>query len=135
MVFAKAAYEDILQRTPKISTPKSLPAWDESRVVIAEEEVVVTHNWDALRRMMWNYVGIVRSNDRLALAKKRIELLKQEISNHYSHYKVNKNLIELRNLILIAELIIDAAIKREKNVGLHFNADNINQTSTTPEAV
>ena len=89
----------------------------------SEEEITITHNWLELRRFMWNYVGIVRSNDRLARAERRINLLKQEVQEYYSHYHVNKNLLELRNLLTIAELIVSCALQRQESRGLHSTLD------------
>ena len=105
------------------SAPCQLPPWDESRVTDADEQVVLSHNWSELRRFMWDYVGIVRTNKRLQRAQHRIDLLKDEIREYYSHFKVNNDLIELRNLVLVAELIVRSALTRTESRGLHFTRD------------
>jgi L-aspartate oxidase len=97
--------------------------WDESRVTDSDEEVVVSHNWEELRRFMWDYVGIVRSNKRLQRARRRVDVLRHEISEYYSHFRVSNDLLELRNLVDVADLIITCAQRRRESRGLHYNID------------
>jgi L-aspartate oxidase len=101
----------------------ALPAWDESQVENADEQVVISHNWDELRLVMWNYVGIVRTNKRLERALHRIHLLRSEIDEYYAHFRVTRDLLELRNLVECAELIVRSALKRHESRGLHFSRD------------
>jgi len=123
LVFAKATAKKITSQLPAYQCQSTLPLWDDSRVTGSEEGVVVTHNWDELRRFMWNYVGIVRKNKRLLLAKQRVELLQREIGDYYRQYLINNDLIELRNLATVAELIIDSAMQRKESRGLHYTLD------------
>lgn len=121
LVFAEAAAEDILSNPlPEI---RALPHWDESRVIDADESIVISHNWDELRRFMWDYVGIVRTNKRLERAAHRIKLLAREIDEYYSNFRVSNDLIELRNLVQTAELIVRSAKRRHESRGLHFSRD------------
>jgi len=124
LVFAEAAAAQIKTQIDLPSPPHKLRAWDESRVTDSDEEVVVSHNWDELRRFMWDYVGIVRTDKRLQRAMHRVNLLQHEIDEYYSHFRINPNLIELRNLTLVAELIIRCAIQRKESRGLHFSLDH-----------
>ncbi|MCW8931045.1 MAG: L-aspartate oxidase [Gammaproteobacteria bacterium] len=123
LVFGKAAAEKIKTELQRYVCEPLLPPWDDSRVTGSEEGVVVTHNWDELRRFMWNYVGIVRKNKRLLLAKQRIKLLQREIDDYYRQYLINSDLIELRNLATVAELIIDSAMDRKESRGIHYTLD------------
>jgi L-aspartate oxidase len=123
VVFARAAAQHILAKLDTQSPLPALPAWDDSRVSDSDEEVVITHNWHELRLFMWDYVGIVRTNKRLERALHRVELLQQEIQDYYSHFRVSHNLLELRNLVQVAELIIRCAMQRKESRGLHYNLD------------
>ena len=122
LVFGEAVAKHILQS--KIdATSFNLPHWDESRVTDADEEILITHTWNELRRFMWNYVGIVRTNKRLSRALHRIHMLRDEVHEFYTNFKVSHNLIELRNLLQVAELIVESAIARHESRGLHFSRD------------
>jgi L-aspartate oxidase len=103
--------------------PPALPAWDDSRVSPAAESVLISHNWDELRRCMWNFVGIVRSNERLQQANLRLAVLREEVQNFYARFCISRDLLELRNLVQVAELIVQSAQLRQESRGLHFNRD------------
>jgi L-aspartate oxidase len=121
MVFARAASQDI--ENSQCQNSPALPGWDDSRVTDADESVVISHNWDELRRFMWDYVGIVRTNKRLERAAHRIALLQDEINEFYANFHVSRDLLELRNLVQVADLIVQSARARHESRGLHFSRD------------
>jgi L-aspartate oxidase len=123
LVYGWSAAEDITKRTPYARKVVSLPAWDESRVDNPDELVVIQHNWHELRLFMWDYVGIVRTTKRLERALRRITMLQQEIDEYYAHFRVSNNLLELRNLVQVAELIVRCAMMRKESRGLHYTLD------------
>lgn len=124
-VMAQKAAEDILHllQKPHICVPQLIPSWDASQVTPEQEKILINHNWDELRRVMWDYVGIVRSNKRLMRAKSRIQLIQQEVEDYYQHHTISADFVELRNLVTLAELIVDSALSRHESRGLHFNKD------------
>lgn len=122
-VYGRAAAKDILRELPDCANTTTLPAWDASQVTDSDEDVIIAHNWDELRRFMWDYVGIVRTTKRLMRAQHRVRLLLSEIDEFYSNYKVSRDLLELRNLALVADLMIRSAMKRKESRGLHYTLD------------
>jgi len=129
LVYSASAAADILAEK-SVKLPK-LPRWDESRVTNPDEEIVISHNWDELRRFMWDYVGIVRTTKRLERAMHRIKLLEREIDDYYANFRVSNDLIELRNLVLTAHLIVKSAQARKESRGLHYSLD---YPDTLPQA-
>jgi L-aspartate oxidase len=131
-VWGRASAESIRRALPTAPAPQPVKDWDESQVIDSDEAVVISHNWDELRRFMWDYVGIVRTTKRLERALRRVELLQAEIAEFYSHYRVSADSIELRNLVMVAELIIRSALARRESRGLHYTIDHPGQL---PEAL
>ncbi|MGB0936951.1 MAG: L-aspartate oxidase [Colwellia sp.] len=123
LVSARAAALEISDSLDANALYKTLPQWDDSRVTNSDEEVVIQHNWHELRLFMWDFVGIVRTTKRLERALNRVELLQKEIQDYYQHFKVGNNLLELRNLVQVAELIIRCALERKESRGLHYTLD------------
>ena len=132
IVYAQSAAQHILAKLDNIHVPDLSPQWDESRVRDSDEDVVISHNWDELRRFMWDYVGIVRTHKRLERATHRIKLLQKEIAEYYSNYTVSSDLIELRNLAIVAELIIRSAHERKESRGLHYSPDYPEKSPIAP---
>lgn len=123
IVYGRSAAETISASLHNHDPLPDVPSWDESQVTDSDEDVIIAHNWEELRRFMWDYVGIVRTNKRLQRAQHRITLLQQEITEYYSNYKVSRDLIELRNLTTVAELIVRSAMLRKESRGLHYTLD------------
>lgn len=123
LVFAEAAATDLLATLDQLPEPPTPRAWDESRVTDSDEDVVVSHNWLELRTFMWDYVGIVRTTKRLQRAQHRVELLKREIQEYYGNYRITAHLLELRNLVVCADLIVRSALARKESRGLHYTLD------------
>ena len=132
LVFSEAAANDINQHWQDLPLEENIPDWDESRVTDSDEEVVVSHNWDELRRFMWDYVGIVRTDKRLERAMRRTGVLDHEIEEYYSNFRVTGDLIELRNLVQAATLIIRCAMLRHESRGLHYTLDHPETDNTKP---
>jgi L-aspartate oxidase len=123
LVFAEIAATNISQQLSSLTMPEPVPEWDNSLVSESDEEIVVAHNWDELRQFMWDYVGIVRTNKRLSRAMHRLAILKQEIAEYYAKFHISSDLLELRNLVIVAELIIRCAQHRKESRGLHYTKD------------
>ncbi|MFM2099342.1 MAG: L-aspartate oxidase, partial [Pseudomonadota bacterium] len=131
-VFGDSAARDILDHWEALTLPPPIRAWDESRVTDSDEEVVIQQCWREIRHFMWNFVGIVRTTKRLERAKHRIDLLRQEVEDYYRNFRVTPDLIELRNLVEVADLIIRSALLRHESRGLHYTLD---YPDTLPVAV
>nr|WP_317893472.1 L-aspartate oxidase [uncultured Sphingomonas sp.] len=131
-VFGEAAAQHIATHWDELAPPPPIRAWDESRVADSDEEVVIKQNWTEIRRFMWNYVGIVRTTKRLERAQHRIAMLTEEVNDYYGHFRVTPDLIELRNLLQSAELIVRCALHRKESRGLHYTLD---YPETLPDAV
>ncbi|WP_313112680.1 L-aspartate oxidase [Pseudescherichia sp.] len=123
LVYGWSAAEDISGRLSAVPEVTMLPAWDESQVEDPDERVIIQHNWHELRLLMWDYVGIVRTSKRLERALRRIQMLQQEIDEYYANFRVSNNLLELRNLVQVAELIVRCAMQRKESRGLHYTLD------------
>lgn len=135
IVYAQSAAEDIIAKLATTPTPEPCKAWDESLVTNSDEDVVIYHNWDEIRRFMWDYVGIVRTHKRLERALRRVQLLQSEIHEYYAHYKISSDLIELRNLAMVAELIIRSAMLRKESRGLHYSLDHPEPAATAKDTL
>lgn len=135
VVYATAAADAIHQELGAPEASLTIPTWDESQVTDSDEDVIISHNWDELRRFMWDYVGIVRSKKRLQRAQHRVDLLQSEITEYYSNYKVSKDLLELRNLALVSELIIRSAALRKESRGLHYTIDHPNLAAEARDTI
>ncbi|MEO8547433.1 MAG: FAD-binding protein, partial [Sphingomicrobium sp.] len=123
LVFGEAAARHIVKCWDELAASPAIRAWDESRVTDSDEEVVITQIWGEIRRFMWNFVGIVRTTKRLERAKRRIDMLRQEVGDYYRNFRVTPDLIELRNLLEVADLIVRSALSRHESRGLHYTLD------------
>ncbi|PLW68006.1 L-aspartate oxidase [Pseudohalioglobus lutimaris] len=135
IVYAESAAQNIASGLQHVAQPSPPRPWDESQVTDSDEDVVISHNWDELRRFMWDYVGIVRTDKRLQRAAHRVELLQSEIAEYYGNYKVSNDLLELRNLAMVAELMIRCAITRKESRGLHYTLDYPDQLEDAVDTV
>ncbi|MEX3074185.1 L-aspartate oxidase [Vibrio alginolyticus] len=131
VVYAWSAAKDILKHLSEVSLASQLPCWDESQVTNSDEEVIIQHNWHELRLFMWDYMGIVRTDKRLERALRRIQMLQQETHEYYSNFRVSNNLLELRNLLQVAELMVRCAMQRKESRGLHYTLDYPNQLESS----
>ena len=134
-VFGEAAARHIAANWDDLPPPPPIRPWDESRVTDSDEEVVIKQNWTEIRRFMWNYVGIVRTTKRLERAAHRIKMLNEEVADYYGHFRVTPDLIELRNLLQSAELIVRSALHRRESRGLHYTLDFPNTDKTAQDTV
>jgi L-aspartate oxidase len=135
LVFGESAADDILAQWDSLPPPPKIRPWDESRVTDSDEEVVIAQTWGEIRRFMWNYVGIVRTTKRLERAKHRIDMLRREVRDYYKHFRVTPDLIELRNLVEVADLIIRSALSRHESRGLHYTLDYPGQLAEAKDTV
>ena len=135
MVFATAAAEHINSHPESLESNLEIPFWDETQVTNSDEDVIISHNWEELRRFMWDYVGIVRTDKRLQRARRRVQLLQQEVTEYYSNYRISSDLLELRNLIQVADLMIQCAIRRKESRGLHYTLDYPEQAKQANDTV
>jgi len=134
-VFGEAAARHIAANWDDLPSPPPIRPWDESRVTDSDEEVVIKQNWTEIRRFMWNYVGIVRTTKRLERAAHRIKMLNEEVADYYGHFRVTPDLIELRNLLQSAELIVRSALHRRESRGLHYTLDFPNTDKSAQDTV
>ena len=134
-VVAFGAAKDIRSKIASTDYGTNIEAWDESRVSKSDDEVLVSHNWDELRRCMWDFVGIVRNDERLQRAERRINILRDEVQDYYIKHRVTKDMLELRNLVLVSELIIACAIQRKESRGLHFTLDYPELTANPTDTI
>ncbi|MDQ3144279.1 MAG: L-aspartate oxidase [Pseudomonadota bacterium] len=135
LVFGEGAAKHILANWDGLADPPPIRGWDESRVEDSDEEVVITQVWGEIRRFMWNFVGIVRTTKRLERAKHRIDLLRQEVNDYYKHFRVTPDLIELRNLVEVSDLIIRCALSRDESRGLHYTLDYPEQAAEAVDTI
>ncbi|NCG18459.1 MAG: FAD-binding protein, partial [Rhodobacterales bacterium] len=123
LVFAERAAILAGSRIAELPEPPSFPNWEQGEALEPDELVVITQTWGEIRQFMWNYVGIVRTHRRLKRAQRRIQLVQEEIANYYWNFKLTSDLIELRNLASVAEMIVMCALKRRESRGLHYTLD------------
>ena len=135
LVFGLAAARHIAATWDDLPPAPPIRPWDESRVTNSDEEVIVQHNWKEIRRFMWDYVGIVRTTKRLERAQHRIDLLAKEVDEYYGHFRVTPDLIELRNLLEVARLVVRSALHRKESRGLHYTLDYPNMLPVAVDTV